>query len=267
MRRVLRVAVIQFARERFEPERNFRRMREWVARVEEADVVFMPEAWVVATRIDEGRESELVAEYGVIAASRGFAVITGGLFVERGGRVRDVCHVIGSDGKLKGTAEKIFPSFPMGERNYCEAGDRLPVFEIGAAKAGILVCVDMLYPELCRSLARRGAEVIFNPSNIPEMRLPLWHSLVAARAAENTVYVVFASNTGTEYPDGRAVSGGSVVAAPWGDILIKGGRRERIVYAEIDLSQVAETRKRWRYLEDIGGVRVGKTGKVTRAKR
>lgn len=242
-------------------------MPRMLKKVEGVDLVCLPEAWVVATMIDRERERALLAELGGIAAAGKFAVITGGLFIAHGDKVVDICHLIGPDGEVAGTVEKIFPSFPIGEREYVAPGSRLPVFEVGGVKVGILICVDLFYPELARSLARRGAEVIFNPSNIIEQRIRLWHSLVSARAAENTVYAVFANNTRTEYRDGRPVRGGSAVFAPWGDMVAKAGRAEKILYHDIDLDQIAETRKRWRYLEDIGEVGITKTGKVTRKKK
>ncbi|MFH1538779.1 MAG: carbon-nitrogen hydrolase family protein, partial [bacterium] len=265
--RTFRVAVVQFARERLDPEKNLRRMPRLLKKVRGADLVCLPEAWVVAMAMDEKREKALLEEFCGIAAAGGFALITGGLFIVHGDRIADICHLIGADGKLMGTVKKVFPSFPIGERKYCAGGDKLPVFEVGGVKIGILICVDLFYPEFARSLARRGAEVIFNPSNIIEQRIGLWHSLAAARAAENTVYVVFSNNTKTEYRDERPVRGGSAVFAPWGEMLAGAGRAEKILYYDIDLGQIAETRRRWRYLEDIGEIGITKSGRVTRKKK
>ncbi|MEW6202357.1 MAG: carbon-nitrogen hydrolase family protein [bacterium] len=283
--KTIRLAVIQFARDRFKPDKNIRRMKNFLRRVEGADLVCLPEAWVVMKKIDESDEKELLAEFGEIAAKNKFTLVTGGIFIAKNSKfnqkprtvnleprtlnpklIKDVCHVIGSDGKLAGTVEKIFPSFPLGERNFCAPGDRLPIFEIAGAKVGVVICVDMLYPEICRSIAQRGAELILNPSNIPESRLNLWHALIQARAAENTVYTVFVSNTHTEYPDQRPVRGGSIVVAPWGDIIATAGSAEKILYVDIDINQVYETRKRWRYLDDINEVKISKEGKVKRKK-
>lgn len=262
--RALRLAVLQFTRERLDPESNLRRMPEMLRRVEGVDLAIMPEAWVVATHIDADRERRILDQFGEIAAAGRFTVITGGLFVQRGDRVRSVCHVIGPDGSLAGAAEKIFPSFPVGERKYCDPGDRLPLFDVAGAKVGILVCVDLFYPELARSLAARGAEVLLNPANIPAQRVGLWRAMAATRAAENTVYTVFACNTNTDYADERPVSGGSAVFAPWGDVMADAGADDTILRAEIDLSQVEETRKRWRYLEDISGAVIDADGSVAR---
>jgi len=324
MPKTIRLAIIQFARDRFHPDKNIRRMKNFLRCVEGADLVCLPEAWVVLKMIDRHEEKKLIQEFAEIAAAGKFALVTGGLFIFQGTgfriqgsgfkikdskekiydtnpkhkisdfrhqasefnskfkiqnsklsisaprtahhapEIKDVCHVIGSDGKLIGTVEKIFPSFPLGERNYCMPGSRLPIFEVAGAKVGIAICVDLFYPELCRSLAMRGAEVILNPSNIPESRLPLWHALVQARAAENTVFTVFVSNTHTEYPDNRPVRGGSIVAAPWGDVLYRAGKAEKILYVNLDLNQVYETRKRWRYLDDIKEIKIRKSGRIIR---
>jgi len=43
-------------------------------------------------------------------------------------------------------------------------GDRLPVFESDFGPFGVMICADRRWPETVRTLALRGARVIFNPS-------------------------------------------------------------------------------------------------------
>lgn len=69
-----------------------------------------------------------------------------------------------------------------------------PVIETPFGKIGVLICWDIAFPEEARSLARRGAEIIFVPA--------YWYgaysagsalvSIVQARAFENQVFVVLA---------------------------------------------------------------------------
>lgn len=249
--RKIRVALVQFPRDRQDKAKNLAMAEEMLRGVSGVDVVTFPEAWAGAVVLDEKEVEELIELFAGHARRIGCAAITGGLFVRRGDRVFSVAHVLGPDGALVGATEKIFPSLPVGERGFCQPGEILPMYEVKGIRFGVLVCVDLFYPEIARSLALRGARILFNPANIPQNRIPLWRTLVGARAAENTVYVAFTCNTNTTYPDARAVAGHSMLAAPWGDILFEADEAPGVSVVEADLSQPDIVRERWPYLADI----------------
>ena len=254
-RGTLRVAVIQFHRERGKPEDNLRRMNTLLPEITDADIVLMPEAWNGPQPISQAELGDLLAAWGDIAAKQHYTLLTGGLFVQIGdGKVSDVCHVIGPDGALLGQTEKIFPSAPVGERKYMVHGRHLPVYEAGGVRFGVVICVDVFYPELVRSLALRGAEVVFNPANIVHSRLPLWHRLIQVRAAENTIFTVFCTNTGTTYPDDRRVLGHSAASAPYGELCFEAGPAPGVYRIELDMTVPARLRARWPYLSDIRSI-------------
>ncbi len=74
----------------------------------------------------------------------------------------------------------------------------VPVVDTPIGKLGTLICFDSNWPELWRSLALRGAEVICNPtSEIHSNRRPYWYQAKRAHAAQNMLYVASA-NAGSE---------------------------------------------------------------------
>ena len=74
----------------------------------------------------------------------------------------------------------------------------IPVIDTPIGKLGTLICFDSNWPELWRSLALRGAEVICNPtSEIHSNRRPYWYQAKRAHAAQNMLYVASA-NAGSE---------------------------------------------------------------------
>jgi predicted amidohydrolase len=249
--RIIRIALVQFPRERHNKDKNIETAEKMLSGIRDVDFVVFPEAWAGALVLSEEETGGVLDMFGRHAREGGYIALTGALFVKRGDRNFSVAHVIGPDGKLAGITEKIFPSFPVGERGFCTPGEALPVYEINGIRFGVLVCVDLFYPELARDLALRGARIIFNPSNIPQTRIPLWRTLVSARAAENTVYVASTVNTNTSYPDNRVVAGGCMLAAPWGDILFEADEPPAVHVVEADLSQPDTVRERWPYLADI----------------
>jgi predicted amidohydrolase len=75
-------------------------------------------------------------------------------------------------------------------RHMVTPGDALPVFETDLGRVGITICYDCAFPETARSMALRGAEVIFNPAcvfNLYGVRRMRTYS--AARAIENQCFV------------------------------------------------------------------------------
>lgn len=246
----MRVALVQFRRNRFDPPDNQERMNRILPEISGVDIVLLPENWRGVEPMTRAQLDEKIEHWAEIARQQNYTLLTGGSFFQDGDKILDVCHVIYPDGRV-GEADKIFPSEPVGERAYLTGGAHVPIFEAAGVKFGVLICIDMMYPELARSLALRGAEVIFNPANIPIARMGLWHRLIQTRAAENTVYTVFATNTGTTYPDYRDVLGHSAAAAPYGELIFEAGQENGVHILELDIAEVHRLRRRWPYLEDV----------------
>lgn len=247
----LKLAMAQFSRDRFNGDENRERALELLYGIEGADVACLPEVWMGGVILDEEELEGLLDDIGSIAEEKSMWIITGGLFILENGEMKDVCHVIDDKGGVAGRQYKIFPSGAVGERQHCRGGSELGLFEIKGIKTGMLICVDMFYPELARAMTLDGAEVILNPSNIPRARIEMWHSLVRTRAAENTVFAVFLNNTDTEYADGREVMGESLAAGPDGLNAALLDIREQVHIIDIDISKIYRQRERWPYVEDI----------------
>lgn len=82
-----------------------------------------------------------------------------------------------------------------------------PVADTPLGKIGIMVCGDILYPEMSRVLALKGAEVILHPTAEPfSQQLEGWDALRRARAVENVVYFL-STNAGAFLGSNRPRSG------------------------------------------------------------
>ncbi|MCX8103903.1 MAG: carbon-nitrogen hydrolase family protein [Candidatus Bipolaricaulota bacterium] len=245
-----RLALVQPARDRLDRAKNFQTVTRLLEQIRDADIVCLPENWAGIVILSEAELADVLALLGRYAQQGRYTLLTGSLIVEHEDSRIARGHVIGPDGAVLGYTEKIFPSNAVGERAFLRFGERLPVFATDKLRFGIAICVDLFYPELVRSLAQREIQVLFNPSNIPENRIGLWKSLLCARAAENTIFVVFANNTKSFYPDDRRVSGHSMVVSPRGEVLFEADDAEGVYTVEIELALITEVRKRWPYLAD-----------------
>jgi predicted amidohydrolase len=106
------------------------------------------------------------------------------------------------------------------ETLYFSPGDTgFRVWDIGAAKVGILVCFDWFYPEAARTLALRGADILCHPSNLV---LPHCPDAMVTRCLENRVFSVTANRIGSEERGGKkrlTYIGQSEIITPHGKIL------------------------------------------------
>jgi predicted amidohydrolase len=124
----------------------------------------------------------------------------------------------------------------------------LPVARTELGAIGAVASEEILYPELCRALALRGAEVLVQPTS--EATSPEFTPKAIARrarAVENTVYVVSANSGGIGgiAIGGDSTNGGSEIVDYAGRVLAKAGPGESIVAcAELDLAGLRRERAR-----------------------
>jgi predicted amidohydrolase len=100
------------------------------------------------------------------------------------------------------------------------------------------------FPALYRALAEAGASFLSIPSAFTKGTGEAhWHVLVRARAVENGCFVLAAAQGGM-HENGRATYGHSLAVDPWGRIIGEGGTEPGVVFADLEVSEVAAARAR-----------------------
>ena len=95
-----------------------------------------------------------------------------------------------------------------------------------ASRVGLSICYDLRFPELYRSLALAGAEVLTVPANFTERTgRDHWEVLLRARAIENGAWVLAPSQIGG--PPGQPAYGRSMIIDPWGTVVAQAGDTRR----------------------------------------
>jgi predicted amidohydrolase len=121
-------------------------------------------------------------------------------------------------------------------------GDRLVTAEVDGAVIGLSICYDLRFPELYRSLAVAGAQILTVPANFTERTgRDHWEVLLRARAIENGAYVLAPAQIGG--PPGSPAYGRSMVIDPWGTVIAQAPDTVGITYAELDLDRVDAVRR------------------------
>ncbi|WP_311380325.1 nitrilase-related carbon-nitrogen hydrolase [Arthrobacter sp. ISL-72] len=111
------------------------------------------------------------------------------------GKAYNTLVAFGPDGERRAVYRKIhlFDAQGFGESTFIKPGPSTSpvVFDFGGARFGLMTCYDLRFPELARSLADAGAQVLLVCSSwVPGThKTEQWLALNAARAIENSLYV------------------------------------------------------------------------------
>lgn len=122
------------------------------------------------------------------------------------------------------------------------AGAEAVVADVDGVSVGLSICYDLRFPELYRSLALAGAEVLTVPANFTERTgRDHWEVLLRARAIENGAWVLAPSQIGG--PPGQPAFGRSMIVDPWGTVVAQASDRVCIIRADVETDRVAAVRR------------------------
>jgi deaminated glutathione amidase len=200
-----------------------------------------------------------LARLRAVAAETGIWLLIGSLALltrDSDGRFANRSFLVGPDGGVLARYDKIhmFDVDLDGGESYRESagfrpGERAVAAEAGGARIGMTVCYDLRFPHLYRDLAKAGAQILAAPSafTVPTGRAH-WHVLLRARAIETGCFVLAPAQVGAhparEGPE-RRTYGHSLAVDPWGAVIADaGGEAPGVVFADLDLAEVARARAR-----------------------
>jgi predicted amidohydrolase len=275
----LRVAAVSMNGFLGEPEKSLASLARWCeqAAAQKADLALFPElvvhghctpnTWELAEPVPDGPSTARLAEF----AKHYDMFLSVGLSEKENDLVYNTQVLVGPQGYI-GKQRKLHLSrdevlFYKGGRDFC-------VFDIGKCRVGAVICYDNQHPEIARTLALRGADVILMPH---AARTKMWddtpQSQAAARrwaydyfargysmrARENACFTVFADQAGRagyvdnyprEHHNQPHHCGGAFVWDPDGNLIAESQRdeiRDEMVVATLDPAALAAARSHPNY--------------------
>jgi len=243
---MVRIGYYQFAPVFGDKTRNLEHLLDALAGVE-ADIVVLPElpftGYLFRDRVEleemaeDPAESAIVESLTGLCKARDFYCVTG--FAERApGACFNSALLLGPEG-LVHTYRKLH--LFCEEKTIFEAGDRpLAVHEIAGIRMGMMICFDWALPEVARTLALKGADVICHPSNLV---LDYCQQTMKARCIENSIFAVTANRYGTDERTHGTVTftGRSQIVDPRGNVLHRSTRGEDdLVIVDIDVNRARD---------------------------
>ena len=255
-----------------DPSENLRQSLRLVERAAKkgAQIICLPELYRSAyfpqakkaksAQLAETIPGESTAAFSLLASKYKVVVIVP-LFEISKGRFYNSVAVIDSDGKLLGSYRKIhIPHDPLFyEQNYFAPGNQgFKVFKTRYATFSALICYDQWFPEAARACVLAGAELLFYPTaigNIRDYQAPegdwrkAWMTIQRSHAIANSVHVATINRVGVE--GSLRFWGSSFISDAFGNIKkLAGSSREEALIANVDLAQNQKVSEGWGFLRN-----------------
>jgi predicted amidohydrolase len=219
-----------------------------VAAASTADLVVTPE--LSLTGYDLGDSVHRVARPAApgsalpeLAGLRPGQALVVGLVERADGGPFNVAAVV-QEGMVTFRHRKIYlPTYGMfDEARWFGHGTRIDTFTHGGWRAGLLVCEDFWHPGLAYVLASRGIDLLIVQAAAPGRGVweggeheggglfrsaDVWERMARVTAQQYGIFVVLVNRTGVE--GGVTFAGGSLVAGPDGEVLLRAHQGEESV--------------------------------------
>jgi predicted amidohydrolase len=208
----IRIAIVQFRVTHLNRSKNFERIEEFIkdAVEQNAQVIVFPEDCITGsifgnlTKLDTSHANR--ETFRALAQKYRLDIVTGSSMEGTPDGNFNTSYYINAEGEVLGAYRKnhLYPS----EYKFLSPGTEAPVFETKYGKAGIVICWDMLFPEIFQRLKAQGVQIIFCPSYwYQEIADPmtslnrksesqLLDALCLARAVETNAALVYCNAAG-----------------------------------------------------------------------
>lgn len=237
----MRVAAVQFCPEFGEVEKNINKAFALMETVE-ADLFVLPELCFTGYTFTSKDETASLAE----SSTEGFSLNR----IREFSKKKDAGVIYGFP-EIEG--ENLFNSClfvsPSGETHlyrklhlyyyekdwFMPGNLQLSVFDYRGGKLGMMICFDWIFPEVCRTLALKGAQLICHPANLV---MRYCQDAMVVRSVENWLYTISVNRIGREKRGGFdfEFTGGSQILSNKGEILYQAARnKEEVGVADINL--------------------------------
>ena len=171
-----------------------------------------------------------------LARKTGKWLVPGSMYEQEGDKLYNTAVVISPMGEIVAKYRKMFPWLPY--ESGTTPGDQFCVFDIpNIGRFGLCICYDMWFPEVARTLAWMGVEVILQPTLTTTSDRELELIMCRANALFNQCYFISVNGIGT-WGGGR-----STFIDPDGRVLQEAGANQTILTEIIDLDHVTRTRE------------------------
>ncbi len=229
-------------------EMNLKKMKKSVEETD-ADIIIFGELFLTGYRctnelrnLAEGIDGKSIGEVKRLAEENGCHIVYG-MPLKDSKRVYNAAVLVHPNGELNIYKKMFLPNFgPFEEKKYFSHGKCLPVFNTDFGKIGLCICYDLFFPEVIKSYAMKGADLVVCISASPSLTRKFFEAILPARAIENTLFVAYANLVGKQ--EDLVFWGGGQAYGPKGDLLVKAPYfEESVVKCRLNFDELKDARE------------------------
>ncbi|MFA5128090.1 MAG: carbon-nitrogen hydrolase family protein [Patescibacteria group bacterium] len=263
------VAIVQFEISHLNPAENLRRAESFIAEAAQknAQVIVFPEDFMTGSIFGDlrhlDRDHNFLQYFQTLARKYHIDIISGSWMEETPNGAFSTTSYIDYKGNVLGEYHK--NHLYLSERNFLKPGTNIAVFDTRFGRAGLIICWDIMYPEIFARMNELGVQIVYcvsywykeitgdgaaiNP-NAEEAHID---ALCLARAVENNVAFIYANAAGTmHFSDNTSdcLIGHSQINLPIAGTIAKlGHNQEGMLMALTDISVLNTAREIYKIRE------------------
>lgn len=212
----------------------------WAA--ERPDTVVLPEMWntgffpadLAPCADRDGTRTKAV--FSALARELDVNIVCGSVANRRSDGFYNTAYVFNRAGEVAAEYDKTHLFSPSGEHEAFRAGARTCRFPLDGRSCGLIICYDLRFPELTRTMTLEGVDLLFVVAQWPEKRTMHLETLARARAIENQMFLALCNSVGAA---GEIRCGGhSAIIDPWGEYLARAWDGEETITGEADFDLI-----------------------------
>jgi len=266
----IKIAVVQFEIKQFLPEENLKKAERFIKKASSlnAHIIVFPEDFITGPIVNKKNfvdfEGKYIRYFQKLAKKYSIDIVSGSWIEGDAKGWFNTTYYIDSNGKIKGNYRKINLWIP--ERRYLTPGNEITVFNTKYGKVGLIICWDLIFPEIFRKMVQRGVNIVYCPSYwcLKDAGIGIRYdrnaeiknvnSLCVARAFENEIILVYANAAGKLKLDNFEddLIGHSQITVPFkGALKMLNHNREKMFIQEIDTNILKDAERAYRIKNDL----------------
>jgi predicted amidohydrolase len=259
-----KIAVVQFAIDQFNPNKNLAKAEQFIAEAStENDLIVFPEDFILGPLSGKSEyadyEGNYITFFQKLASKYHIDIVPGSIIEGDLTGLYNTTYYIDRSGEILGRYRKVNLWLP--ERSYITSGSNASVFDTRFGRVGLIICWDLMFPEVFRAMVKERVEIVICPSywcfedagkgmiHNPDSEVKLVNALCISRAFENEIVLVYANAAG-ENTD--TLIGQSQVTVPFKGVLKSlSHNREAMFSQDIDTAILADAEEAYEIRKDL----------------
>ncbi len=266
---LVRIAVVQCAIDQFDPQRNLTRAEQYISEASNThDLIVFPEDFLLGPLSGKSEyadfEGQYVSIFQKLASKYHIDIVPGSIIEGDSTGLFNTSYYIDHTGEILGRYRKVNLWLP--ERSYITSGSTVSVFKTRFGRVGLIICWDLMFPEIFRAMLLEKVEIVICPSYWcyedagkgivydPDSEVKLVNALCTTRAFENELILIYANAAGTYINEDHTETliGQSQVTVPFKGVLQSLSHNQEAMFSqEVDTSILVDAEVAYEIKQDL----------------